>query len=524
MRWKAHLAPSIAISLFMIAFVLAAFGPPANAKSAELTRSQVEAALPKLDKLAADVIKRGDVPGMAIGVVFNDQVLYLKGFGVRQLGEPDAVDPDTVFQLASLSKPLASTAVASLVGEGIVSWDSKIIDLDPSFRLYDPYATAQVTLRDLFSHRSGLAGDAGNDLEGLGFSQAEILRRVRYLPPAGPFRSTYSYSNFGITEGGVAAAKASGMAWEDLIATRIFKPLGMTSTSARYADFVARPDHASLHAFIDGKWQPVVKRNPDAQSPAGGVSSTVRDLANWVILQMDGGEFQGKQLIDPTALAETHKLLIQSGGNPVTKQPTYYGLGWGTDVEANGLHWRHSGAFSAGARTSVDIMPDQHLGIIVLANAFPSGVPEGLTDAFYDYVFDGKQSQDWVSKWTDIFGTAFYGEFLDSAIAQYANAPTPHTQALPLSAYTGIYSNDYFGQVVISEKDGRLVLALGPDGKTVFPLTHFDRDTFLYYPSEEAPNYPLPVQFTPGPALKATQVTISGVNDSGQGVMKRVNK
>lgn len=136
------------------------------------------------------------MPGLAIAVVHDDEVIFLKGFGHREAGKPEAVDADTVFQIASLSKPVSATVVAALVSDGIVSWDSKIADLDPAFRLADPYPTSQLTVRDLFSHRSGLPGTAGDDLEDIGYDRAEILHRLRFVPPSSSFRAGYSYSNF----------------------------------------------------------------------------------------------------------------------------------------------------------------------------------------------------------------------------------------------------------------------------------------------------------------------------------------
>ena len=429
-----------------------------------VTAEKVAAALPSLDRLADDIVKRGDVPGLAVGVVFNDKVVYLKGFGVREIGKPRPVDADTVFQIASFSKPIASTVVAAMVGDGIVSWDSKISDLDPEFRFSDPYVTAEVTIRDLFSHRSGLWGDAGNDLEAYGYDQREILRRIRFLRPAGSFRATYAYSNFGLTEGAVAAARATGTSWAVLAESRLFKPLGMTKTSFRYADFLARSNRAELHAFIDHRWQAVVKRQPDPQAPAGGVSSNVRDLTTWVRLQMGGGTLNGVPVIKPEALAETHQPIMLSGKNPITGEPSYYGLGWSNTSDSHGTHWIHSGAFSAGARTVVDILPADHLGIVVLANAFPSGVPEGVAASFYDQVFDGKLSKDWVARWNDAFGTAYFKKYVEPQIAQFARAPAHPTPALPVTAYVGTYTNDYVGQAVVREKKWRVDFGIGTKG------------------------------------------------------------
>src|SRR5260370_42344809 len=173
----------------------------AAAQSPSVTREKVLAALPALKALAEQTVAKGEVPGLSAAVVHRDAVVYLAGFGVRRTGGADKVDADTAFQLASLSKPLAATVVAGLVGDGHVSWDSRIRAIDPGFALHDPYPTAEVTIRDLFSHRSGLSGTVGNDIEELGYTQGEILRRLRLAKPGYSLRGGYGDSNFGLTEG-----------------------------------------------------------------------------------------------------------------------------------------------------------------------------------------------------------------------------------------------------------------------------------------------------------------------------------
>ena len=167
-------------------------------------------ALAELDTLADQTVIKTGVPGMAIAVVYKDQVRYLKGFGVRQTGKDEPVDADTVFQLASVSKPVASTVVAALVGDGVARWDDPIIEHDPRFQMYDSWVTREVTLRDMFTHRSGLPAFAGDLLEDMGYGREAILYRLRYQKPASSFRSEYAYTNFGLTEAAVAAARAAG--------------------------------------------------------------------------------------------------------------------------------------------------------------------------------------------------------------------------------------------------------------------------------------------------------------------------
>ena len=164
--------------------------------------------------------------------------------------------------------------MAELVGEGKISWDSRISDLDTEFAMYDPWVTREITIRDFYAHRSGLPDHTGDLLEDLGFTRGEILHRLRYQKPDSSFRSHYAYTNFGITEAAVAAAKAYNIAWEDASEQKLYRPLGMDSTSSRYADFVARTNKALGHVQANGKWVQKYKRDPNSESPAGGVSSS----------------------------------------------------------------------------------------------------------------------------------------------------------------------------------------------------------------------------------------------------------
>src|SRR5262245_22879190 len=369
-----------------------------------VTEDQVKAVLPALEKYMREAQAKTGVPGVSVAVVFRDKVLYLKGFGVREVGKSEPVTQDTVFQLASLSKSVGSTVIASLVEDRIVSWDSKISDLDPAFQLHDTYPTSQLTVRDLYSHRSGLPGDAGNDLEEIGYGRDEILHRLRYLLPKSSFRSTYAYSNFGMTEGGVAAVKPTGKSWEEVSKEKLYTRLGMTHTSSLNADFLKETNVAKLHIKVDGKWTAKLIRQPDAQSPAGGVSSTAKDMAQWLKLQIANGKFEGEQLIKEAIMLETHAPVMYRGLHPISGNPNFYALGWGTEYDHAGRTiWTHSGAFSVGARTIATIYPQDELGIVVLSNAFPTGLPEAVADTFFDLVHDGKPRSDHLTPWEQVF-------------------------------------------------------------------------------------------------------------------------
>nr|WP_210328853.1 serine hydrolase [Mesorhizobium amorphae] len=494
---------------------------PRAASADDITPERIAAALSKLEALAEAAVADGAVPGLAIGVVHDDEVIFLKGFGHREAGKPEAIDADTVFQIASLSKPVSATVVAALVSEGIVSWDSKIADLDPAFRLADPYPTSQLTVRDLFAHRSGLPGTAGDDLEDIGYDRAEILHRLRFVPPSSSFRAGYSYSNFGLTEGAIAAAKPTGKPWEEVAEEKLYRPLGMASTSSRHSDFVKHANRAALHVKVDGAWAAKIKRDPDAQAPAGGVSSTARDLSQWVRLIVGNGVYAGKTLIAADALGQTHVPLMTRGKNPVSGGESFYGLGWNVEFGRHDLSWGHAGAFSVGARTLVTVFAKEKLGIVIIANAFPTGVPEGLSDSFADLVFDGAVEKDWIKAWDGIYAGLF-GPAVEAAKAAYAAPPSPARPVGPASAYAGRYANDFIGDAVVSSAGDGLVLKVGPAGGRSYSLTHFDGDLFLTFPDAETPDRPTGVSFVVGPDGKASAMTIEFLDDNHLGTLRRV--
>jgi len=494
----------------------------AQTATSEVTEEQIKAALPKLEKLTEETWQKTGVPGIAIAVVYKDQAVYLKGFGVREAGKSEPVDADTVFQLASVSKPIASTVVAGLVGDGVVSWDDPIVKHDPGFAMDDPFVTRAVTLRDMFAHRSGLPDHAGDLLEDLGFDRATILHRLRYLPTGDNFRSQYAYTNFGLTEAGVAAAEAAGKSWEDLAAEKLYQPLGMKNTSSRYADFVAAKNRALGHVLVAGEWVAKYKRDPDTESPAGGVSSTVRDLAQWVRLQLGNGKFAGRQVINADALAETHRPQMVSNPphDPATDRAGFYGLGWNVNYTDQGLvRLSHSGAFSLGAATTVYLLPSEELGIVVLTNSSPLGVPEAMAVSFLDLVQNGKIERDYVELYKQAFASLDkppYGTLVD-----YSKPPAQPSPALPLDTYVGTYRNDFFGEIAIAARDGGLVLQQGPK-KEAFLLQHYSRDVFTYQPEGENAYGLSAVTFTIGADRKATSVVVENLNNDRQGTFTRV--
>jgi CubicO group peptidase (beta-lactamase class C family) len=462
--------------------------PPDEVSGLEIPASRIDDAVAKVDGLVNALMKNTGVPGMAVAIVHGGKTLYAKGFGVKDAskgdGQDNKVDADTVFQLASISKSVGATVVAHEVTDNVVTWDTPVVSKLPWFELSDPYVSSHVTVADLYSHRSGLPEHAGDRLEDLDYDRHQSLERLRYLPLA-PFRISYAYTNFGLTAGAEAVAAAAGKSWEDLSAEALYRPLGMASTSSRFADFMARPNHAVNHVKIGDKWQPRFQRDPDPQSPAAGVSSSINDMARWLTMVLANGTYNGQRITSPEALlpAITPQAVSRPPATPKARA-SFYGHGFAVSVNSSGrTTYSHSGAFTMGEATNFVVMPSEDLGIIALTNAAPFGVPETLTAQFMDLVQYGQVREDWAAPYTRAIAPINNPE--GSLVGK--RPPDNPVPARPLSDYVGTYANDYWGPAIVTERDGALQLELGPKNQK-FTLAHWDGDTFTFsLTNENAP-------------------------------------
>jgi CubicO group peptidase (beta-lactamase class C family) len=465
--------------------------------------------------MAAAALEETGVPGMAIAVVHRDRVVYLKGFGLRSLDGEDRVDAETLFQLASVSKPVAATVVAAAVDSGGVAWDDPIIRHLPDFALNDPRITPLVDIADLFAHRSGLPDHAGDLLEGMGYGREEILARLRFFPLA-PFRITHAYTNFGLTAAAEAVARAKRTTWEDLSEDLLYRPLGMVSTSSRFADFMAAPNRATGHVRRDGEWMVAPEvRQPDAQSPAGGVSSSATDMAQWMRLILNEGTLDGRPIISPEGFARIYSpTLLSSPLSGPNSRPSFYGLGLGVSVDSAGrVRWSHSGAFLMGAATTVMLLPSESLGILVLTNGQPVGLPEGIAARFLELVETGEIKHDWPRLYEQVMAPMYAW---DTRFAEPPAAPAP---ARSLEDYIGSYANEAYGPAVVEVSGEGLVLRLGPE-PLEFKLSHFDGDAFTFRPvGEDALGVSGAVFAFEGD--RAVSLTIEYLDEHGLGVFRR---
>jgi len=487
--------------------------PPQLVPGVALPDNAIDNAVAKIDGIATELMKSSGIPGMAVAVVHGGKTLYAKGFGVREAGKSDVVDADTVFQLASLSKPIAATVVAHQVGIRDLTWDAQVVAHLPWFALSDPAVTSMLTVGDLFAHRSGLPDHAGDLLEDLGYGRRAVLERLRFLPLA-PFRTSYAYTNFGVTAAAEAVAAAAGKPWEDLSEQVLYRPLGMTSTSSRFADYTSRPNRAVGHIKVDGAYRPSDTRDADAQSPAGGVSASLADMTHWLTMMLAGGSYNGTQVVEPSALlaALTPQMVSNPPSEPAVRSGFYgYGFNIGTTAAAR-MQFSHSGAFNRGAATNFIIIPSADVAVVVLTNAAPVGVPETLTAEFADLVQFGAVKQDW----RRLYAGAFDG--MDRPFGELAGTqpPAEPTPPRPLRFYSGAYANDYWGPATVSVKDGALTLSMGPRPEN-YPLNHWDGDMFTFSPVTE--------NASPGSISRATfngdRLTLEYFDDDKMGTFTR---
>jgi CubicO group peptidase (beta-lactamase class C family) len=443
--------------------------------------SRIPAAVAKLDGILERARAQTGVPGVAAAVVYRGRLVYARGFGVRDVNTGDRVSPQTVFRLASVSKALSGTVVAGIVGRTKLEWSDPVVSRLPGFRLSDPYVSRNVTVADLFSHRSGLPDHAGDLLEDLGYDRSYILGKLA-LEPLKPFRAQWIYTNFGLTAAAVAAARVTGKGWADISDQLLFKPVNMTNSSFRYADFERRSNRAAMHVRVDGKWLQKFDRDADPEAPAGGASSNVLDMARWMRLMLADGRWNGRALIDRDALLESHRPQIMSSF-PSTGESRagFYGFGTNVGYDYSGrLRLTHSGAFSQGAATQYALLPSEDLGIVVLTNGIPIGVPEAVTSDFLDLVVAGSFQEDWLK----LYGQRFDAFYINHSVLAGKRPPAHPKPAKPNAFYAGTYNNDFYGPIKIVAESSGLHLLIGPNPND-YPLGHWDGNRFSFFPTGE---------------------------------------
>jgi CubicO group peptidase (beta-lactamase class C family) len=431
-----------------------------------------------LDAYIEKAMHDHEVPGIAIAVVRNDSVVYAKGYGVRKLGSPERVDENTLFAIGSASKSFTAAAVAMLVDEGKVKWDDAAAKYLPSLQLYDPYASRELSVRDLLSHRSGLArGDLlwyGNTL-----SRGEILQRVRYLKPSWSFRSQFGYQNLMYLAAGEVVAHVSGMSWDDFITQRIFQPLGMSSSNTSTNKLAGQNNVAQPHSKIDDTVRVVPYRNIDNIAPAGSINSNVLDMTKYVRLQLNEGKWNGKALITGGSHAEmwkAHTVIPMEGFWKAVAPGAHlsaYGLGWFLQDYRGRLVVQHGGNID-GMSANVAMMPEEKTGVVVLTNLNGAIIAGVLAYRIFDHFLGAPLGDHSADALKVIAAAEKQGK---ETLANMEKARKQGTKpSLALSDYAGTYSDSMYGDLKVSSQGNALRVQYG--GAFDGTAEHWHFDTF----------------------------------------------
>lgn len=461
-------------SAFALALSLAASAAQLPAQSA-----------PKdLDASITRILQQFGQPGAAIAVIRDGKVLFQQGWGVRSIGDNTRVDEHTRFQVASNSKAMTAAALAILVDEGKLSWDDRVIDHLPWFRLGgDAFITRDFRVRDLLCHRSGLSLGQGDLLIfGSNYTSAEIARRLRFLTPPGSFRSGFAYDNVLYIVAGELVSAVSGMPWEDFVATRIMAPLGMRESSPALARINLSDNVAAAHDRRAGK--PVIVAHDSVINAlaAGGVVASVSDWTKWMRVQLDSGRVDANtRLWSPTetrTMWEPHVSLPIGDAPPGLGflKPNFagYGLGWFLrDYRGVKLVWHDGGLQGMLSRTI--LVPEKNLGIVIFTNGM-TGSYQALGWTVLDWAL-GAPKTDWLGMILarDQGGQTADQVFEDSAAAARKQDVGP---SLPLERLAGRYTDEWYGDVSLTVEDGHLVMRWSHSPPYTADLEHWQYDTF----------------------------------------------
>jgi CubicO group peptidase (beta-lactamase class C family) len=441
---------------------------------------------PDFDAYVESVLDRFEVPGLSVAIVKDGQVVLAKGYGVRALGSVEPVDAETLFGIASNTKVFTATALGILVEDGKLEWDAPVVRYLPSFQMYDPWVTRHITVRDLLVHRSGLGLGAGDLMfwPPTTFTRPELVERLRYIPPATSFRSAYAYDNVLYPVAGEVIAAVSGLSWEDFVASRILDPTGMAGTDVRLSHPDSVPNAAMTHGRVEGTVRPVTPYQGDAVNPAGGIFSNAKDMARWVMVQLDSGRVVGgDRVFGPSVTRELWKPVtpIEFGDPPEELAPLrhhfqFYALGLGVRDYRGERMLTHTGGLP-GYLSQVAFMPERRLGVVVLTNQESGGAFNSITYHVLDHYMDAPD-WDWLGGFvaTEERSRASAAEFTATATAQRAQDSAP---SLALERYAITYRDPWYGDIAIDQEGDGLVIRFSRSPDLVGDMVHWQHDTFL---------------------------------------------
>ena len=471
--------PRALLAATFIALAGGAFSDPAAAQRAAPPRD--------FDAYVARVLDTFEVPGAAVAIVKDGQVVLARGYGVRELGRTERVDAHTTFGIASNTKAFTATALGMLVEDGLIAWDDPVVDHLPWFRLSDPFVTAEMTVRDLLVHNSGLPLGAGDLLwwPASTYTRDEIARRLRFLPLETSFRSAYAYDNVLYLIAGELIEEVSGKSWEEFVQRRILDPIGMRDSSPRHSDAEHDGNVATTHARVEGTVRPIAPFTSDNTNPAGGIMSSATDMAKWMMVQLDSGRIGHERLWErPTQrLLWTIVTPIPTGTPapqlmPLRSAFNGYGLGFFLrDYRGHQLA-THTGGLP-GYLSRVMMIPELKLGVAVLTNQESGAAFDAIAFHVLDHFIRPRTPHDWLASfvWLNDVNNA---EIAAADAAAASERDSTRGPSLPLDAYAGTYRDAWYGDVVVERAaDGSLDIRMVPTPLLVGDLVHWQHDTFL---------------------------------------------
>jgi CubicO group peptidase (beta-lactamase class C family) len=456
--------------------------PLAAAQPAQAAAGGPDAALASsLDAYAARAREDWEVPGLALAVVKDGRVLLARGYGVRDLERPEPVDEHTLFAIGSTTKAMTAALLAQLVAEGMLAWDDPVVRHLPGFQLRDPWATREVTVRDLLTHRAGL-GNADLLWYGSDRSRDEVLAAVPRIEPAYSPRSGFVYQNVMYAVAGELAARLAGRPWEELLAQRLFAPLGMERSAPTLAAAGDRDNVGAPHDRVDGTLRRIENEPVDSIAAAGAVWSSVADLSRWLRALLAEGQWEGRQVLAAETVADllAPQTLIPRGsfGYPTVEltRPhwTTYGFGWFQQDYQGLMVQYHTGSID-GMSALVGVVPDRELGVAVLANRDHAELRHALLWRAVDLFAGAAPPRDWSAELRELYGKAEAER--ERARAEQERKRVPGTRpTLDLAGYAGRYEHPLLGALEVRHEDGRLRLLAG--ARLTGPLEHWHYDTF----------------------------------------------
>ena len=456
---------------------------PGRAQTAPSVTAPLDVAA--VDAVVARTLKAFDVPGIAVAVVKDGQVVMAKGYGVSSLATKAPMDANTLFGIASNTKAFTAAALGLLVDEGKLHWDDKVTDYIPEFRMYDPNVTAEFTVRDLLCHRSGMGLGAGDLMifpDSADFTIKDVIHNLRYFKPVSSFRSKFDYDNNLYLVAGEVVARISGQPWADFVETRLIKPLGMSRTATGFARLPDPTNVIDAHGPMEGKVQ-VIQRDRNALiGPAGGMYSSVNDLGKWAMMLM-GGPGAPPSLLKPQTLRELWSpqtiLPVSPAPSPYNTHFAAYGLGWFLRDARGYMEASHTGG-EVGMVTKVTLVPELHLGIIVLTNQESGAAFTAVSNYIEDHYL-GVTGLDRVQEMVDRTKTreADADKATAAATKQVALAQKAAPKHPDYAAYVGRYHDVWLGDVSVYQQGPQLWLKAKRAPRLVGQLLPYRGSTYV---------------------------------------------